>query len=71
MKNFVKLSLLAAMVAAPVMADESFGGTEKSRFFHHLGIDQRDKTASLRKDLDQVRLAKFNDRFPYRSAGNT
>ena len=26
MKNFVKLSLLAAMAVAPVMADESFGG---------------------------------------------
>ncbi len=26
MKNFIKASLLAAMVAAPVMADEAFGG---------------------------------------------
>ena len=26
MKNFVKASLVAAMLAAPLMADESFGG---------------------------------------------
>lgn len=38
MKNLVKLSLLAAMVAAPVMADESFGGIGVTIYQIHEGV---------------------------------
>ena len=38
MKNFVKLSLLAAMAVAPVMADESFGGIGVTIYQIHEGV---------------------------------
>jgi membrane-associated protease RseP (regulator of RpoE activity) len=38
MKNLVKLSLLAAMAVAPVMADESFGGIGVTIYQIHEGV---------------------------------
>ena len=42
MKNLVKLSLLAAMAVAPVMADESFGGIGVTIYQIHEGVKVAD-----------------------------
>ena len=59
MKNFVKLSLLAAMAVAPVMADESFGGIGVTIYQIHEGVKVAEVIPGKDREKELVQTNEF------------